>query len=93
MDDLDLASLRRFTFKVKYDFLTRKQVEEAFQHFFGVTPTVSLGGLTSLSLGDFAVVARKARICGVDDPHEQVTMLRMKQDVKEVRKSMGFTAV
>ena len=93
MDDLDQASLRRFTFKVKYDFLTRKQVEEAFQHFFGVTPAASLGGLTNLSPGDFAVVARKARICGVDDPKELVTMLRMEQDVKKVRKSMGFAAV
>ncbi len=92
MDDLDQASLRRFTFKVKYDFLSRKQTEAAFQHFFGMAPYGSLGGLTNLAPGDFAVVAKKARICGIDDPKELATMLRQEQDVKEVRKSVGFAA-
>ena len=35
MDTLDPASLRRFSFKVKYDFLTSQQVKEAFDYFFG----------------------------------------------------------
>ena len=30
MEDLDQASLRRFTFKVKYDYLTQKQIAQAF---------------------------------------------------------------
>ena len=60
MDDLDQASLRRFTFKVKYDFLTRQQVAVAFRHFFGAEPGVSVSELTCLAPGDFAVVAKKA---------------------------------
>ena len=90
MDDLDQASLRRFTFKVKYDFLTRNQIETAFTHFFGAEPPNSLGSLTCLAPGDFTVVAKKARICGIDNPNELVAMLRVEQDVKEVRKSVGF---
>jgi len=35
MEGLDQASLRRFTFKVKYNFLTKPQIEMAFEHFFG----------------------------------------------------------
>ena len=90
MRDLDQASLRRFTFKVKYDYLTHRQTETAFRHFFNIEPTVPLGGLTCLSPGDFAVVAKKARICGIDDPKELFHMLRQEQDVKDAPKSVGF---
>ncbi|MFQ6739275.1 MAG: AAA family ATPase, partial [Alphaproteobacteria bacterium] len=34
MDNIDKAALRRFSFKVKYDFLTSEQVVSAFQDFF-----------------------------------------------------------
>jgi SpoVK/Ycf46/Vps4 family AAA+-type ATPase len=90
MGDLDQASLRRFTFKVKYDFLTRKQTETAFRHFFRMEPSVSLGSLTCLSPGDFAVVAKKAQICGIDDHNELVRMLRQEHDVKSDQKTVGF---
>jgi SpoVK/Ycf46/Vps4 family AAA+-type ATPase len=90
MDDLDQASLRRFTFKVKYDFLTRKQRELAFNHFFGTDAPASLRELSSLSPGDFAVVAKKAKICGIADSDELVRMLWQEQDVKDVRRSVGF---
>ena len=91
MDDLDKASLRRFTFKVKYDFLTQKQIKSAFKHFFGTESMASLHDLTHLSPGDFAVVAKKAKICGVDDHKELVVMLRQEQEVKDVKSnSIGF---
>ena len=91
MDDLDQASLRRFTFKIKYDYLTRKQTEAAFAHFFGTVPTISLTDLIHLTPGDFAVVAKKAKICGIDDPQELVKMLRQEQDVKDIRTNpLGF---
>ena len=92
MDGLDQASLRRFTFKVKYDFLTHQQVAVAFRHFFGTEPVASLNALTCLSPGDFAVVAKKARICGIDDSNELIAMLRQEQDVKDVQcNPIGFT--
>lgn len=85
------TSLRRFTFKVKYDFLTRGQTETAFKHFFGTEPAVSLGNLTHLSPGDFAVVVKKAKICGISDHLELVKMLRQEQGVKDVKRSpLGF---
>jgi len=92
MDDLDQASLRRFTFKVKYDYLTRKQTELAFAHFFGAPPNVPLTRLSCLSPGDFAVVSKKSTICGIDDHNELVNMLRQEQDVKDVQSNpIGFT--
>ena len=91
MNDLDQAALRRFTFKVKYDYLTESQVKAAFKHFFGTESTATLYDLTHLAPGDFAVVAKRAKICGVDDHKELVTMLRQEQDVKDVKtKQIGF---
>lgn len=95
MKDLDQASLRRFTFKVKYDYLSQKQVGRAFSHFFGAESTVSLSDLPCLAPGDFAVVAKKAKICGISDHRELVSMLRQEQDVKEgaVGKPLGFASL
>ncbi|GHT11770.1 hypothetical protein FACS1894170_05770 [Planctomycetales bacterium] len=93
MEGLDKASLRRFTFKVKYDYLKRPQVQEAFKYFFGTESTVSLNDLTCLAPGDFAVVAKKAKICGIDDHKELVEMLHQEQMVKDVKSHrIGFTA-
>lgn len=65
MDTLDPASLRRFSFKVKYDFLTSIQVKEAFAYFFGLDIVASqVTGLDKLTPGDFALVKNKAEILG-----------------------------
>ena len=65
MDALDPASLRRFSFKVKYDFLTRAQVQQAFAHFFGLdVAAADVCGLDKLTPGDFALVKNKAEILG-----------------------------
>ena len=98
MDGLDPASMRRFTFKVKYDYLKPSQVLLAFEHFFDVKPTTkfhdtnhALHDLTHLTPGDFAVVAKRAKICGIDSPHELVELLRNEQNIKEVRcNRLGF---
>ena len=39
MDRLDTASLRRFTFKIRFDYLRPGQVQDAFKHFFGLPPS------------------------------------------------------
>ena len=88
MDRLDKASLRRFTFKVKYDYLTREQARLAFGHFFGQDHDVKLDALTP---GDFAVVARKAAIMGLTDPAKLAEMLAQEQEAKGIKSTvMGF---
>ena len=84
MDTLDPASLRRFSFKVKYDFLTREQVKEAFSYFFGlhITPRQA-AGLDKLTPGDFALVKNKAEILGKSTQFEAVReMLETEQKLK-----------
>jgi SpoVK/Ycf46/Vps4 family AAA+-type ATPase len=75
MDKLDQASLRRFAFKVKFDYLTEDQCWEMFTQEYG-----RLGGdfdlvadwekpvrnFTKLTPGDFAVAARQLSI--LDEP-------------------------
>ena len=84
MDALDPASLRRFSFKVKYDFLTSEQVKEAFSYFFGlkITPRQA-AGLDKLTPGDFALVKNKAEILGKSTQFEAVReMLETEQKLK-----------
>lgn len=84
MDTLDPASLRRFSFKVKYDFLTSEQVKEAFSYFFGlkITPRQA-AGLDKLTPGDFALVKNKAEILGKSTQFDAVReMLETEQKLK-----------
>lgn len=87
-DQLDKAALRRFIYKVKYDYLTLAQARLAFKHFFGQDFEVKLEALTP---GDFVVVARKASIMGLTDPAELVRLLAQEQEAKGIKSTaMGF---
>ena len=95
MDDMDEASLRRFTFKVRYDYLTAAQAASAFAQFFGCLPQGSLDHLTRLTPGDFALVKIKADIMDIIDPKELVRQLEREQNAKsdsrqDKRKISGF---
>lgn len=84
MDTLDPASLRRFSFKVKYDFLTSIQVKEAFGFFFGLDIVASqVTGLDKLTPGDFELVKNKAEILGrAHDFNALKEMLLAEQQLK-----------
>ena len=95
MDNLDRAALRRFSFKVKYDFLTRDQVVTAFQDFFGQTVSANeVSDLIHLAPGDFAVVKKQADLLGITDKNELLAKLRNEQSVKKLpgdRGKIGFS--
>lgn len=57
---LDKASLRRFVFKIKFDYLTKEQCRLAFKHFFKLDPPADLSKIGGLTNGDFATVKKKA---------------------------------
>ena len=79
MESLDKASLRRFTFKVGYDYMTPEQSSLAFKHFFNFS-NVDLSYLNSLAPGDFVVVRQKAEILGLlDNKAELIKMLEAEQ--------------
>ncbi len=63
-ENLDSATLRRFTFKVALDYLTPDQSQAAFHTYFALEAPPEIGDLTTLTPGDFAVVHQKAEILG-----------------------------
>jgi len=76
MDQLDPAALRRFDFKVRFDYLTSEQRWRLFVRYLDELGYSCLGAresplrgsvdkLTNLTPGDFAVAARQLRILGV----------------------------
>ena len=91
INSLDEASLRRFTFKVKFDFLKQEQVNSAIEHFFGIKNAyVNIKGLTA---GDFATVKKKIEFLGTSDLDEITQMLEAEVKVKkssELQSSIGF---
>lgn len=91
LDRLDQASLRRFTFKVKYDFMTAEQRAKAFETFFGFKG-VALPDAENLTPADFDLVYKKATILGVlNDKTELLKMLMSEQTTKAPPKfKMGF---
>ena len=95
MANLDPASLRRFVFKVKCDYLTAPQAAVAFEHFFDLEAPAAISNLTALTPGDYAVVRRKADILGCSsEPHILISMLRQECDAKpDVPKPIGFRVV
>ena len=75
-DRLDLASVRRFTFKIALGYLSPEQAGAAFHLYFGIEPPSTVGNLATLTPGDFAVVRRKAGILGcLGEPRELAEML------------------
>ncbi len=92
MDRLDAASLRRFTFKVGFDYLRPSQCEQAFELFFGQPAPASLRDLSVLTPGDFAVVRKKAQVLAcTQDPIELIAMLMQECQVKGPdQRPMGF---
>jgi SpoVK/Ycf46/Vps4 family AAA+-type ATPase len=92
MDALDQASLRRFTFKIQFDYLTKEQVLWAFRHFFNQELPVGVDTLSHVTPGDFMTVRRKSNILGhLEDPVRLTRMLVQEQQVKSVARSViGF---
>ena len=91
LDTLDEASLRRFTFKIKFDFMNEKQANLAMKHFFNIDDAnLNIKGLTT---GDFATVKKKADFLEITDKDELEKMLRdevkLKQS-KSLKNSVGF---
>lgn len=91
LDTLDEASLRRFTFKIRFDFLTTEQVNYAIEHFFNIkNAEVNIKGLTA---GDFATVKKKTDFLEVNNIDEIVQMLQEEVKVKkskELKNTIGF---
>lgn len=67
MERLDPASLRRFTFKIRFDYLEPSQIDAAFRRYFGQPAPGAVLRMHQLTPGDFAVVAKRLRFASETD--------------------------
>ena len=91
MDQLDQASLRRFTLKLRFDPLNLAQAAVAFRRFFGIAAPRRLA--EGLTLGDFTTVRRKRDLFGAADASVLADWLEQEADAKGTRtRPIGFAA-
>ncbi|WP_277058821.1 ATP-binding protein [Trichlorobacter lovleyi] len=92
---IDPASLRRFTFKCKFDYLEAKQAARAYSHFFGHELRMAAKRqLSLLTPSDFVVVKRKAEILGLLNDTEALTELLLEEVDKRgcgIGRKIGFS--
>lgn len=70
VEKLDPATQRRFTFRIRFDFLSVDQLPLAWTTHFPCSPPVGLSALDRLAPGDFANVALRMQALGHADPKE-----------------------
>jgi len=69
-ENLDPATQRRFTFRIRFDFLSVDQLPLAWSAHFPCPPPAGLFLLERLAPGDFTNVARRMRALGETEPKE-----------------------
>lgn len=79
---LDPATQRRFTFRIRFDFLSVDQLPLAWAAHFSCSPPKELATLDRLTPGDFANVARRMQALGVADPEEILRALTLEDAAK-----------
>jgi hypothetical protein len=91
LDAVDPAAMRRFTFKLRFEYLDPARVRAAFRCFFQAEWPDSVPLVDCLAPGDFAVVKQRARIQGIEDPVRLGKMLEDECRHKPGRtRGMGF---
>ena len=91
-EHLDPATLRRFDFKLRLDYLAPDQAVAAFRVFFGLAAPQEVRALAGLTPGDFACGAAARDILGkLGDAKSLAAMLREECDAKPDRpRRIGF---
>ena len=81
-DKLDQASLRRFTFKIGYKYMTDTQIKLAFKHFFNIDAPVDNFHLSTCTAGDFMNIKKQVEFLGTNSYNDIIEMLRKEQENK-----------
>lgn len=91
MDNLDPAALRRFTFKVKFDFLKGPQAARLFRSYYGVDAPARILKNDIMTFGDITCVSKQVRVMGTTDAEEIYRLIEHECSLKpDFRKSVGF---
>jgi len=76
MDRLDAASLRRFTFHVRFRYMDQEALVAAYKIFFNAKDVCDTGlKFENLTPGDFSQVRKQAEVLGLSDNIEEIIAL------------------
>lgn len=90
-ENLDPATQRRFTFRIRFDWLRLDQLPLAWAAHFTASVPAEVAALDRLAPGDFANVARRIRALGQDDTATILAELRRESEAKEgAARPIGF---
>ena len=90
-ENLDPATQRRFTFRIRFDWLREDQLPLAWRAHFDAPVHSDIQVLDRLAAGDFANVARRMRALGQGDPAVILAELRRESEAKEGKtRAIGF---
>jgi SpoVK/Ycf46/Vps4 family AAA+-type ATPase len=78
---IDNAAIRRFTLKLKFDFLTAAQAEAAYRHFFERPAPRGLRNLLGLTPSDFAAVLKRCRLLGAMATDDAALLAMLEEEV------------
>ncbi len=95
MDKIDQAALRRFTFKIEFDYMEVRQVALAYDMFFNRPAPDDVLYLSQLTPGDFATVKKRLRFEG-DNVTDTliVQLLEAECQIKQgARQPIGFRTI
>lgn len=88
MDRMDSASLRRFTFHIRYNFLDAAGLTRAFKLFFHFDNLPAEAVLfDNLTAGDFAQARKQAKVLGILD--DQSRVLTLLTEISQAKPGMG----
>lgn len=88
---IDPAAFRRFTFKLKYDYLDLNQRKELYKLYFNKPAPNELRSMNQLAPGDFVNIAKKMEFLGDLNDEEIIQMLEDEQFIKpSYKRKMGF---
>lgn len=89
-DILDAAALRRFTFKIKVDFLKPEMAAKMYQDWFGFTPPDEIYKEELLTPGDFYTVSKKTKILNCVEEEYWPMLLDEVKAKPQFKNPMGF---
>jgi SpoVK/Ycf46/Vps4 family AAA+-type ATPase len=91
-DNIDKASLRRFHFKVLFEYTTPEQNMKLFENFFKMPAPESIKIKHGLTPGDFANIKNKIEILEISDANIISDMLQEELDAKDIPRNVkiGF---
>lgn len=92
MNRIDIAALRRFAFKIKFDFLNKDQRIKAFKSFFGIDAPAGISQLDCLTPADFNLILNKSRLLNIhNDASMLLKMLNEENSAKNIQSNpIGF---